>query len=109
MTLPERTLGVMADHRVTMNLPWDEAMKKVYMLIAHNRQGISSRKGKFHCIMEGMNECTSATQLLLPFCKKDELICNQCRDIPQGATYERWHKVLFGLKNEGYDGILMPF
>lgn len=27
-------LGVIGDHRVTMNRPWDEAMKKGYILIA---------------------------------------------------------------------------
>lgn len=48
MTQAERTLGVVDDHGETMNQPWDEAMKKVYMLIACIRQGISSRKRKFH-------------------------------------------------------------
>lgn len=52
MTQVERTLGVIGDHRVTLNRPRDEAMK-VYMLIAFIRQGISSRKRKCDCRRHG--------------------------------------------------------
>lgn len=44
MTQVERTLGVRDDHRVTVNRPWDEPIKKVFVAIAYIRQGISSRK-----------------------------------------------------------------
>jgi len=53
MTQVERALGVVDDHRVTRSRLRDEAMKKVYMLIAYIRQGISSRKRKFHCRRHG--------------------------------------------------------
>lgn len=64
---------------VTMNRPWDEAMQKVYVLTAYIRQA-----GSF--LVEGMNKCTSASQSLSHFSKKEEFICSKCRGTTKHVT-----------------------
>lgn len=89
------------DQRVAMNLPWDEAMQKVYMLTAHIRQADSF-------LVEGMGKCTSASQSLSHFPKKEEFVCSKCRATTMHVIPTR-HEVLLRLKNKGDARIQVSF